>query len=446
MSKYKTIKINTKEYVKHVVIEHKQKNKLKSTKQLKTNKQLKQTKSLKKPIQPKKPEFWKDQEVEECVDEILMNFTNNVNELQIIADTQSGKSDIMINLVDKVYKNKRFYRKEFNFDKIAIIICASDLDLKRDLQTKITDVFKDDINIMIKHLPEISNYEKYKTDWENYKDCSIIIFDENHCDINEKSIVDNFRSRMKIHTDDLSDNDNAVRVIGFSATPYEQMHAMINYIYMKPRRNYYSIRDMLDNKKIQQSSRLDVYTNVKKVFDLTRIKTKIGYVIIRLPTSDKEKNNVMVNVATYFRNNNKKIITFMYNMNAKEDINKTHLNKKPKLLTIIYVKDKIRKGKTLMKNHIIMMYDRTENENVSTTVQSFAGRATGYNVNKNLIVFCHLSNIRSHLDWTENNFDLEYIPRTVHIRKNTLVNTFIGKDIEDIENNEDEEGNENEEN
>ena len=35
----------------------------------------------------------------------------------------------------------------------------------------------------------------------------------------------------------------------------------------------------------------------------------------------------------------------IYDMNTSDDINETHLNKKPDNLTIIYLKNKLRKGK-----------------------------------------------------------------------------------------------------
>lgn len=47
----------------------------------------------------------------------------------------------------------------------------------------------------------------------------------------------------------------------------------------------------------------------------------------------------------------------VYDMNTEKDINETYLNKKPKKLTIIYLKNKLWKGKTITKTHILLAQD-----------------------------------------------------------------------------------------
>ena len=80
---------------------------------------------------------------------ILNKFIEH-QEVQLIAPTQSGKSDIIIRLARLIRNNLDYFEKNYGFSDICIIICASDTDLRRDLCKKIND---DEIKVC--HLPDI---------------------------------------------------------------------------------------------------------------------------------------------------------------------------------------------------------------------------------------------------------------------------------------------------
>ena len=71
-------------------------------------------------------------------------------EVQLIAPTQSGKSDIIIRLARLIKSNQDYFEKIYDLCYICIIICASDIDLKRDLCQKINNP-----KIQVCHLPDI---------------------------------------------------------------------------------------------------------------------------------------------------------------------------------------------------------------------------------------------------------------------------------------------------
>ncbi len=54
------------------------------------------------------------------------------------------------------------------------------------------------------------------------------------------------------------------------------------------------------------------------------------------------------------RKNKIKYDKMLYDMNTNEDINETHLNQKPDILTIIYLKNKLRKGISTIETHILL--------------------------------------------------------------------------------------------
>ena len=395
-------------------------NKTKTNTDLKTNKKVnKNNKSV----------FYKKPEIESCVQSILNKFKKyNEREVQVIAPTQSGKSDVIINFIDKITKNQKKYRKEYNIDKIAVIICASDNDLKRDLTNKIKNYDKKN-TIKVKHLPDIMNYHKDEEIWGLFKNLSLIIFDENHCDITESAIIDKFRNHMGIGWDHNKWTNNDVKVLGLSATPYEHIHVNIPYVKMTPSDQYYSIEDMMACNKIKQSYDLSNYDNVSKLFEYKKLYSKKGYVIIRLPARNTKP--VLNAIKEFMKNKNIKCKIITYDMKEEEDINVSILCNKPNNLVIIYVKDKIRKGKTLNKEYILMMHDRKETNYANTTIQGLLGRGTGYDANKDMILYCKLEHVKQHLKWENNKYDSAYIPTSRYLLNDTLKGTSLKNLIDD---------------
>jgi len=395
-----------------------------------------------KPRPEPRPEprpFYKKPEIETCVENILGKFRDGVREVQVIAPTQSGKSDVLINLVDRITSCRRTYRTEYNFDKVAIIICAADNDLKRDLSDKF-EIHLPDIHPMIVHLPDIMNYTRNPRNrigygFEEMKYCSMIIFDENHCDLAERAIVDKFRNLMGIGWGCGRWTNEEVRVLGLSATPYEHICAGIPYVEMKPNGQYYSIEKMMENKLVKQSYDLTIYDNVSKLFEYKKLYSKKGYVVIRLPA--RSKKTVTDHINKFMKNKTIRYKTIMYDMKEEEDINVSTLRIDPNKLVIIYVKDKIRKGKTLHKEYILMMHDRKETIYTSTTVQGLLGRGTGYDANRKMIIYCDLKHITNHLKWVAHQYNNAYAPNSQYLRGNVLQGTplkdVIDRSVSDVE-------------
>ena len=73
-------------------------------------------------------------------------------------------------------------------------------------------------------------------------------------------------------------------------------------------------------------------------------------------------------------------------------------NIKPNNLTFIFVKNKWRASVTFDKQYIISMHDVPKNGKVSVTLQSFLGRACGYNANVKCSIYCDLENATGGID------------------------------------------------
>lgn len=211
-------------------------------------------------------------------------------------------------------------------------------------------------------------------------------------------------------------------------------------IELLPGRTYYGIRDMISNKKILKSKNLAIYRNTESFLLKNKLYMKKGYVIIRLPSSLTSQSQVKKNIIMFFKQKRIAIGSIDYDMKYIDDINDI-LRIKPDRLIFVYIKDKMRKGKTLIKNNVLVMYDR-ESIYPSTTIQGLVGRATGYGANRDLIVYTNVDHVRAHLRWCDSGFDVDYTPDSKYIKGGVLVDVYFGglvedvDDVEDVENEE----------
>ena len=139
----------------------------------------------------------------------------------------------------------------------------------------------------------------------------------------------------------------------------------------------------------------------------------------------RSKTTVIENINTFMKNKTIRYKTIMYDMKEEEDINKTVLCNEPNKLIIIYVKDKIRKGKTLIQKYILMMHDRKETIYTSTTVQGLLGRGTGFDANRKIVIYCDLKHITNHLKWVEHQYNNAYTPSSQYLCDNVFKRTSL---------------------
>ena len=68
-------------------------------------------------------------------------------------------------------------------------------------------------------------------------------------------------------------------------------------------------------------------------------------------------------------------------------------------------------GKTVNTQHVKIMYDNPKNTHTHTSIQSLAGRATGYNKKSHgVIVYCDVTKVKEHNDWIKSGYSKKTIP------------------------------------
>jgi len=355
----------------------------------------------------------------QTTDCILDNFISNIKnttvsdrEILVLAQTQSGKSDIIKNFSERLLDNDLKLR-EMNVNGIIVIICGSCNELKNDLKKKInatnTTIYHiDDIEYILKSIESEIDLKKVKLKFNN----KIIIIDESHAVDQITQTRNKFFELIGLSYTKPWNSHLNVYMVHTSATSYEQIAQNMPYVVMPPRKGYYGINDIYVNKKLFQSRDLSIEKNLEyffgKIFDCYNNNLD-GYIIIRQPDSMSKKESFRSTIKKYLDDNGINFNVIDYDHSYLDNINDV-LSVKPKLLTIIYLKDKMRMGITISKKYILAVHDTIKSTYTHTVVQSLLGRMTGYNANKRTLVFCDKEKAKEHLKWINKDYSIDTIP------------------------------------
>lgn len=352
------------------------------------------------------------------------------DEVLCCAEMQSGKSDVMKRLVYVINNfNDKLKKNGIQIDRnnIYLIICTSSVNLKTQLKTKISEIkhriyHLNDINTFIKNINENESLLRIMAD------SSLIIFDECHCDVEQKKLIDVFRSILEKIS---KENKTIHHKVGFSSTPYEQTIAKFPKVIMYPGNDYYGIKDMF--KSWKKDGAIPIIFQAKLLYDpneceelFTEILVCDYYYIFRLPGKKELEDIFILNIEREFKKRNSRIDTFIYDMSYQGDINDI-LNSKPTKPTIIYIKDKLRMGEHLNTKYVYLVHDDPNNTYAHTTAQSLLGRCCGYNKKSHkTIIYCDYAKAYQHYQWVIHDYNIKYIPEDAkYIKKNS----FQTKDI-----------------
>lgn len=334
-------------------------------------------------------------------------------EVVCCAEMQSGKTQVMARLIYliNIYNNKLcnigidIYRTN-----IFIIICASSINLKEQLQCMLPSIKNN-----IYHLNDIQKIIKNK--YSNFRlidamvDHSLIMMDECHCDAEINSTIYNFR---KILIERSKINNTISYIVGFSATPYEQIFVSVPKVIMYPGPGYYGLTQMFKPKYtpdpiIRQTKNLTKLNECLKL--ILEINIGTYYYIFRLSSKKSSDDVIINNLYNCFKNNSKdlSVDTYIYDMHCAESINDI-VKIRPNKIMLIFIKDKLRMGEYLDTTHVYMVHDDL-NTYTHTTAQSLLGRCCGYDKESDhVIIYCDYNKAFDHYLWIKNKYDKDKIP------------------------------------
>ncbi len=379
------------------------------------------------------PKYHQEPIVVHCSEDLMKYIIGKkIIELVLIAETQTGKSDVMKRISEIAYVYPNEVERDCGIINIFVWICVSDNKLREELQAKLDPYVRHDHILHIKDMDRLVKFTEFMEKKDNddklkpsqQKDCDLlekmsdnclIFVDEAHCDTKERQVVDNLRNFLSIGFK--QDNKNeTVKIINISATPYAFVKTSVKPVILKPRPGYYGIKDMFENDKV-----FDAYDLVKKDDELEKwfdhmLETlgvdtlpngkyliRVGYemedkaIQKKIKELCKEKFNIDV-------------FTYSYNMHSEYDLDKEYLKIEHDDPVFIIIKDRLRQGATITKTHIVAVHDSKQNTFIHTTYQGLLGRMTGYNANKETLIYCDKQNALDHLEWIENKYSADTVP------------------------------------
>lgn len=236
----------------------------------------------------------------------------------------------------------------------------------------------------------------------------LVLMDEAHMDCPTDSIVTNFNEW------------NILR--GRSKTIYftlEPMQFVINdsrwfdkMLTLPVPEEYYSAVSMLESGKIFQAKNIADCEGV--VGDIVgaggeRISTDpLGYIIIRMKRGKKYDELVHeITEKLVAETGASEIEIIHYNSSTADSIDiREVLHTKPRQLTIIFVKDLLRAGLSIDTSNTICMYDNAKTNSIGATINSFCGRAHGFDKSDHgTVVFCDMGAVELYIRGWEVDFN-----------------------------------------
>lgn len=367
---------------------------------------------------------------EECSEEIVKLLDNKKNlNVMCIALTQSGKTGAMCALI-KNYKKTNL----IPIENIYIITGLSSREWKEQTKTRMPKLIEE----RVFHRDNLST--KFVDDVKDKKNVLIII-DEIQTAAQENQTIHKtfneigFYNKQKLFKDD-------IKIVEFTATPDGNIYDLIDWgenackLRMDNGDDYKNIFDLLEEGRVKQYFDIEGYNKETGEIDESLINKNIGKIKKDIDKYDKKNQKlyhiirtpcgnggtiVIDNFKTIFGND---IKIYKYDRDSViKDINSILVNK-PKDHEFIFIKEKLRCAKTIIKKYLGVVFERyTQNPDDSVIIQGLVGRGTGYDDNKKSIYYTNIPSIKKYKKLWDSNFEnnsVRWISKTTTMVKQML--------------------------
>ncbi len=381
----------------------------------------------------------------EIAHNVVGAFTNRkIINIMVVCKTQSGKTGSMCTTIEK------YLEDEINLipiENIYIITGLSSCEWKK--QTK--ERMPGSIQKNIYHRGELLN--KFVDDIRDKKNVLIIMDEVQVAAQKDQTIYSTFQNAGLLDKNLLYQND--IKILEYTATPDGTIYDLMKWadasrkILVEPGHGYIGSYDLYQKGRVKQFKDLCGYNKHTKEVDVSiienirEIKADIDtyatprYHIIRTGVGAKQDITI-ANMERIFKKETYEYINYdrdgIQNINGSYDNKNTDINTilrtPPKRHTFIIIKDMLRCAKTIDKKYIGILYDRfTSHPDDAVIIQGLIGRNTGYDVNRDSIVYTHMDSITKYEDLWKSHFEnknIKWNSKTTTIIKGILSgkNTF----------------------
>lgn len=370
---------------------------------------------------------------EQCSTLIVSNLHNKkVINIMVVALTQSGKTGTMVGLIKNFLSDTK---NIIPIENIYIITGLSSCEWKEQTY----DRMPESIQKRIFHRNDLS--KKFVDDIKK-KQNVLIINDEIQIAAKEnQSLFNTFKEAGLYDKENLFNND--IKIIEFSATPDGTLYDLMNWgehsinIRMQPGNNYTSCFDLKNSGRVKQYKDLCCYdkktgdVDTTQAFEnITEIYSDIQnfdehyYHIIRTKNGESLSKIAIDNFKQVFGDD---MLYIMYNKDTDIDDINSVLEIKPHQHTFIFIKEKLRCAKTLIKKHLGICYERfTNSPDDAVIIQGLVGRGTGYDDNGNSIFYTNIPSIEKYEQLWNTNFQdksVKWKSKTTKFKNGKLISS-----------------------
>ena len=341
----------------------------------------------------------------------ILNDTEVVFQL-VKAMTQTGKTGCMLAVIRSCFTLCGCDIK-VNPDNIFIITGISSVDWTEQTRKRFPKALKDNVY----HRGELKKLAKRLAGLNNV----VILMDEVHVASKDEMTISKLLEQTGLRDMDYL-RENNINFVEFSATPNKVMEDMTlwkDYAkqhIMQPGAGYKGVHHQLENGRVFQAQDLFIaadpdrssmtelkYTERKKLIQpaldtISELKEKIvgfyhdpRYHVIRLPSGGKF-DTVMERFKKIFGDDD--FYHAPCHSRATDNDVQGLIQVPPTKHTLIYIKEHLRCAVTLSpKESIGILYDRPS-INDDVMIQGLSGRATGYDVPDNMLVYTNIESLK----------------------------------------------------
>lgn len=381
--------------------------------------------------------------------DIIHEFTKDPSVLMVMAlgKTQSGKTGVMYACIQEYTSPEN--EGHVPVMNIYVITGLSSNEWKTQTKERLPEIIRENVF----HRNQLKEFMKSIKDKKNI----LVLMDEVQIACGTKQTISKqFKECGLLNKDFMMEND--IKLVEFSATPNgtfkdsELWGEHSKMIKVEPGQNYTSVQYLKENGRVFQCKNLcdspEAKKNIEelkdKIFELYEspryhfIRTKVGEEQEKTLRLFKEVFGEDMEYILYDSKNTSCLDEYLGNGNDIE-------GKEPEKHTFVFLKEMARCSKTFSKKYIGVWYERHVNcFNDDVVIQGFLGRATGYDDNKDSIVFTNIDSIERYIDLWDNDFsdDIEWNSNSTNYSeksKKTISKKTFNAEISDGKANSDDE-------
>lgn len=365
--------------------------------------------------------------------EIVKNLENRkISNIMVIAKTQSGKTGTMSALLKNYLETNKY---PIPTENIYIITGLSSKEWVNQTQERMPDSIKE----RVYHRDKIVN--QFVTDITGKQNVLVIIDEIQIAAKRNQTLARCFHHAGFDNLESILERD--IKIVEFTATPDGTIYDLMKWkdnafkLKMEPGFGYTSCYDLLRQDRVFQYQDLCCYDKEKQLVDIEEADKNILQIYeIIIKKYDKPKYHIIRTKngedAYLIIDNFKRVFGsefkfYKYDKESEiEDIN-TVLVTSPSKTTFIFIKEKLRCAKTLIKTNLGILYERyTEcKPDDAVIIQGLIGRITGYDDTGSTICFTNKESIEKYEKLWISNFEDRDIKWKSKTTSGNKIKTFL---------------------